>query len=576
MFRWKYIFPRLAIVVVIVFAVWFGSQPILKYALIHSGQSMTGAKVEIDALDFDLWTGRVEMSDVQLADPRQPLANLVQAENAVIHVNPQRLLHREFIVDEASLSNIQFATPRTESGALKDEGESPHSPGQFLIEIVGNQAGQLGDSWFDQISDRVPVVLEKELESLAVVNELKQKWPSEYERLRNQCLNIQNQVKHFEAESRDLYDNPLRDLPRYQRLVEQLTQLRQRIENTRTKIHAMGDDFAKDRERLSSARIRDQNRIGQKIQDGELVDEQLVSQILLGDQTAQQLEDVLRWVRWFRDTVPDPEKDFRPIRARGFDVQFRQRPNLVFKKLNLDGQGRLGGQNIHFFGTASDVCTNPKLYDKPARIQLRGHANADIVFDATLDRRGPQKIDNFRINCPGLVMPATYLGNRSDIGVNLGESSLAVEMQINLIDDVISGDILLRQQGVQMQVADLNSSIGGERTRQILNQNLAGVNQFSTTVSLHGNVNRPQMRLNSDLGGTLVHSLDLAAREMVRSELQVQSERIASLVDNEISILNHDFSSNINEILSILDNQTPVVAELRQLIPKLDYLPKIR
>lgn len=574
MIRWKYILPRVAIFLAIGIVVVLASRPLVKWAIVHSGQSITGAKVEVGDVRLSLWKGQVELSHIEMADPRDPQKNLIQAKDAVIHLDPRRLLHREFVVDEATISNLQFGTPRAISGALVESNEGLDDA--HFVKAVNEQLESLGDQWLNQVSDRIPVVLESQLESYGVVRDLKHKWPTKYEQLRDHSMQIQNHINQFESSAKSLSDNPLRDLPKYQELLQQLQALKIEVENVRRRLHLLGDEFGQDRQRLVQAKTRDEQKITQIINNKDLVDEQMVSQLLLGQKTATHLEEVLAWVQWFRNTIPDPEKDFSPSRARGYDVQFRQRPNLVFRKIQLDGQGRLAGQNFHFFGQAHDLSTNPKLYANPTRIHLRGNASTEIIIDAILDRRGPQRIDQFKVSCPGLEMPQMALGNESDIKVEVGESLMALELDIKLVDDLITGELVLRHHDTSMSVAKLNEKIGGNETLIALNQSLAPVNQFTTRVSIQGEIQHPKIQLSSDLGPKFSASIESAVQQAFNRALADQSERISQNIDEQFAELNREFSLNVNEILGILDDQTPVIGRLEGLIPNLKYLNRIR
>ena len=68
--RWSYLLTRFFILALIVIAVWIGKDPLLRYAIIQNGQSMTGAKIEIGKVHSSLWDGKVYLSDVSIVDPR--------------------------------------------------------------------------------------------------------------------------------------------------------------------------------------------------------------------------------------------------------------------------------------------------------------------------------------------------------------------------------------------------------------------------------------------------------------------------------------------------------------------------
>ena len=50
MIRWKYVGPRLAVVLVLLMSLHFGLDPLLRWGMISAGQAVTGARVDVAAV----------------------------------------------------------------------------------------------------------------------------------------------------------------------------------------------------------------------------------------------------------------------------------------------------------------------------------------------------------------------------------------------------------------------------------------------------------------------------------------------------------------------------------------------
>ena len=69
MIRWRYVIPRLLILVVVGLFLRFGLSPVLRWSLVSIGESVTQAKVEIGQLEAGIFPLEIRLADVQLADP---------------------------------------------------------------------------------------------------------------------------------------------------------------------------------------------------------------------------------------------------------------------------------------------------------------------------------------------------------------------------------------------------------------------------------------------------------------------------------------------------------------------------
>ncbi len=120
MSRWTYLIPRIVILSLILAAIWLGRDPLIQRLLIREAQNITGAQVEIAQVQSSLSNGKLFFKDLKIADPRNPMKNLVQADMAYVQLNPEQLLRRQFVIEQGQTSELIFGAPRTDSGALPE------------------------------------------------------------------------------------------------------------------------------------------------------------------------------------------------------------------------------------------------------------------------------------------------------------------------------------------------------------------------------------------------------------------------------------------------------------------------
>ncbi len=84
MIRWSYLLPRLAVVAAVVLAYSFGLNPLVRWTLIRAGQSITAAKVDLDSARASLARGQITLAGLQVADPKNPMKNLLAADQVTL------------------------------------------------------------------------------------------------------------------------------------------------------------------------------------------------------------------------------------------------------------------------------------------------------------------------------------------------------------------------------------------------------------------------------------------------------------------------------------------------------------
>ena len=116
--RWSYLFSRLVILALIWAAFFFGTDPALKWALCKAGSASAGAKVDIGKVKTKFFPPSLSIASVAVGDKNEPFKNVVEFAKLTLAFEGRPLLEKKFIVREASLSGLRFATTRKTSAAL--------------------------------------------------------------------------------------------------------------------------------------------------------------------------------------------------------------------------------------------------------------------------------------------------------------------------------------------------------------------------------------------------------------------------------------------------------------------------
>ena len=74
------------------------TNPLLKWAMVRGGTQALGAKVEIGVLRSLLHRTAFQLHGVQVADPRSPMQNLFEVQQATFDLDTSQLLRRRLVV----------------------------------------------------------------------------------------------------------------------------------------------------------------------------------------------------------------------------------------------------------------------------------------------------------------------------------------------------------------------------------------------------------------------------------------------------------------------------------------------
>ncbi len=86
-------------------------------------EGMVGARCEIENLDLDLFDARFTTGPIRIADRKNPMTNLVEAEKIEIRFNMLELTRGRLIAENLEASGIRRTTERSISGALSPRKE---------------------------------------------------------------------------------------------------------------------------------------------------------------------------------------------------------------------------------------------------------------------------------------------------------------------------------------------------------------------------------------------------------------------------------------------------------------------
>ncbi len=444
MIRWKYLAPRIVLLLLAVATVWFLLNPGLKYLLERTGRKLLSAKVEIARLHTSLWHTRLQLDGLRVADPKAPMKNLFEADRVELVLDPNALLRGRYVVRRAQVRGLRLGTPREVSGMVEEDGWG-------LPQV---DAERLARQWFERFSLLAKQQIEQEanrLESVRLVREMAQRWPAEYEELKRRAEILKSKAENLRELCRLTPQNPAEAVENYRRVIDELNRLYDEIAQLRGQMEHIGTQIQRDQQALAQAQQRDLQRIDRLLQMDPLSTEGL-SQLLLGEEVGPLARRVAGWIAWVQQRIPDePASAGNPGPQRGIDLLFgpaANQPQWLVESILFDGQLQCGSQQLAFTAAADGLSSDARLYGKPVVVKVSVRGRMTLAAIAELDRTGPEPVTRITVNCPGLVQPERVLGKPGQLALTVSSGSAHLWASLELRGETISGQLLLQQQPV--------------------------------------------------------------------------------------------------------------------------------
>ena len=340
-FRWKYVLPRAAIVAAVVAAVHWGLDPLLKYAIVASGEAALGAKVDVAELSTSLLDGQIRIDGFAAANPHKPMRNLAGAEHMQLNVDFNALLHKRLVVTGGVIRGIEFDAERTSSGALEKAPEDADA-GPSMFDPLTAAAGDAAVDWFHGLEGRFEDDLESKLATPRVLKELEDRWKTQYAALKSRADQLRTERQTNRTGGSRGEEKPFAPRRSSRRSSSGSGLFRRSLSQRLRSWNRCRRKPQADRKAIDAARNQDELLLREAINVAK-TDGGKLTEYLLGDVAHGYLAQTIGWVEYIRSWVPKT-KMARPARAHGTNVLFvdRRRPQFLIERITLSWRGPRG------------------------------------------------------------------------------------------------------------------------------------------------------------------------------------------------------------------------------------------
>jgi len=565
-----------------------------------AGQSITGAKVEIDGFHLNLFKLTVQWDRLQAADARSTMRNLVETGRAAFRMSFPALLRRRVVIHEMTVADVRSGSPRKTDGALPQKEPKPTS-GQpdFLdkvkakikseietMPVVRFDLGKLkrsfnADSLVAIAGLRLPGRLDSvRLDAAAAAAD----WDAFFKTFHpdDDLVKVRDEIKNVDPKQ-------IKTVPELLSTLNTVQASWKTVKAISDTVSSRNQKFKQDYSRLSSYTgqlktwVQDDYRgVLAKAQLPDLSVQQ-VGKMVFGPHLASQAEtwidryQSLKKILPKKSDKPEKKKKEKRTRMRGQDIAFADRhgwPTFTVEKLSLSGQTGPTDSSAGFRlrGEVTDISSQPWITGRPVVVSLSGNKTDGRSVDvlAVLDHRTELASDSFTVKFANVSLNHIAVEKSAYLPSQIRKGSADFNCSAMVLENAVSVKFSSLARGLAF---DFDSTAVTDTFVRILRDVISRLDEITLNAGMKGAGEDIHIRLDSNLddkvGGELkrVGSQALTdAQNKITARLKnIENEKRAELA-KVLEEKQKEFEQKLASCVKLSGEQKALVQEKLKLV----------
>ncbi|NOX43744.1 MAG: TIGR03545 family protein [Gammaproteobacteria bacterium] len=587
--RWPGLLAFLLFTVALTGGFYFFAETLLKAAIEHTGTEMVGAKVELDRADLTASPLGVELHNLQVTNPEEPMVNAVQIGRIKLHMHALELLRLKVIVDEMNVEKVRLNTKRTTSGKI---AEKP-------VEEPGSDTNELFDFSMPAVEmpDVKDILAKETLESEKMVEEAqinmdnsKQKWDKKIPELPDKAT--------FDAYAEKLKSitpvktgNKLKDLEALSNAVDELNTIKKNIQSDLGQLTSAGKELRQDVslmkndiQAISQAPSKDIARLMQKYSPSSSGLSN-ISRLLFGETVTHWSGVAMDWYEklapvLLKTTTSEQSEEVQVPRHKGIDIKFKEHnplPDFLIKSTRVSLELESGNMN----GEVKDITSDQQILGRPltflfdadkmdniSKLKFSGNFNHikpdDSIDTVNLDLTG-YKVSHFTVS-RSQSFPLSLDSAIADIVLS-GELKQG-NLNANLASQVKSANFVMSLDTSLDTPSDKNTS----KLTKIIGDALKNVKTFDVKANLQGTIKDQDIDISSNLDDVVKDAMG----EQFKQKAQAFENELKDKVEQKTKGLTAKLESQLEKFNGIQQNmdskQKSAEENIKSIETKIDSL----
>ncbi|MFQ6115134.1 MAG: TIGR03545 family protein, partial [bacterium] len=566
-------------------------------AIEKTGESIIGAKVEIDNLNFSLVSLAISLDRLQVTNPSDTWKNLFETGRLSFDMELTPLARKKIIINDLTAADIRIGTRRKTDGKIAKK--KSHTPGWF---------DQARESFMKQIAS-VPILnlgtLKKkinvdsllaliDLQSVNKIEQVKQEADSSYQKWNRiisdfvpkmELEKIEKQVNEIKSQRIEDLDDLVSTFDEANKLYEILDELKKDIELKKKTATQDFNKFTSVLNQVDNWIEDDFNAIKGKARLGDFTP-QNVGNMLFGEALVLPTIGLLKYISMARKYMPVVHrfaasgKVEKPPRFQGQNIRFpltHEHPEFLIEHILISGSTNQQDTSKVLFvsGEVNGITSHPRLYSQPLTFALKGQLPQSSAYEVNgmLDHTKDTPEEHIEIKAAGIAIGSVALPEHPYLPSRIDADRGDISADLNFIGNQLDFGLSFTARPVNFHFAQDSTSYDAisKVTRRVFNS----INMLHISANISGPIGDPGLKIRSNVDDILAQRISEVIGEsarLARSEIRKKlvamvepkkNEALATINSHKLKITSEvDKIENIlNDKLVILDHKKNEVRE---------------
>lgn len=486
----------------------------------HQATEMYGAEVSVDRLTLKPFLGRATLYGLQVADRRDAMRNLVEAERVYVDIDMIKLVENVVDVSDMEVDGLLSFAPRP-------------TPARILRPLVAEGSGIARAGLPDFEIPDVDRLIDQERDALMEeLEQLKTNFAGQQEKWRTRLDDMpsEEQIRAYRARIKKLkgVEKPLEAVSALREVQAIYTEVNGEIESLRSMQQEFRGDLQMLREQIDLASRLPGKYTRRLVESLGLSSEQMAQlgrQLLRGDLDGL-LQQVLAPLAFNASGGADAQKDAMPIFIRRAKLNGSLLPSAVGLSVN---------------GELTDFAWPLEQADAVALLKLTGSAVAGgaLKIDANVDHRNKPD-DRVKVEIAELPLKNMSLAGTEELGIKLLQTLVAVTGELSVTDGKLDGGFTNRFTDTVFDTT-LNENAG--RAARLIARVLASSTEYMMRIGFGGTLEEPKLNFASDMDKIFQNAIESAVQEGVAQLTSGLQQQISREIGPEIAAARQQFKA---------------------------------
>jgi uncharacterized protein (TIGR03545 family) len=574
--RWKFGVPLAIGVLALVLYTFLLLDQQLRWVLEKLATDANGAEVNIGSLKTSISGFYIELQKVQVTDPEAPEFNRLEVGKMRFDLGSEGLLRGKFIVDDATMQDIQVFSKRTKPGrVLPPPPPEPEGPGaldkakELLAPIKDEAVANAMSILKDQgLTNPLKDINWEDLPSRQAIRQVEGDWNSRQQMVQGMLGTLPKSSDFQAIKSEAASIKAPQDPTQIQTTLAAIEALKGKAQAQAEKVEWVAQKLKNEGTQITN-RIRFLDDLVK--QDIAVLSQKLKLPDLDFKNLAEEIcgPEIKRYIKifevYYAKIKPYLESKEKPapakaLRLAGTDVSFPERnglPGFWLKKMQISSKETADGPLGDMLGKITDLSSAPALIAQPTQVHLEGSFQQlgiqGLKAEATLDHRQAAARDAIKVAIASFPVAERMLNQSQDYVLGFYKAQGGLQM-----DFVLQGDQVKLELNSLLKQLNWKVEAQSERVKSLLDGVFGPMNEVQIAAKAEGSWQDLQWKVTSNL----VDHLRQALRQALSKEIAAMQDQLKQELDKRMAEEKAKLEGRMREQLKAWEGQlSPVQQE---------------